>query len=173
VLSETVRAIGSGDIDAILKVVAGQVETGQDLQNFCRRLLGQFRNLMVVKAGVSDTALLGVPESLLLDLRSQAELFSKEDLLRLFDAFLRVEADLRYATQVRFQLEMGLIELAQITRSGRWRRLLPISPGLQEAMRLMESVGMTGAWRVPRRPLRNRLRGVGYSRVKRSMCASP
>jgi len=27
----------------------------------------------------------------------------------------------------------------------------------------MESVGMTGAWRVPRRPLRNRLRGVGYS----------
>ena len=116
VLSETVRAIGSGDIDAILKVVAGQVETGQDLQNFCRRLLGQFRNLMVVKAGVSDTALLGVPESLLPDLRSQAELFSKEDLLRLFDAFLRVEADLRYATQVRFQLEMGLIELAQITR---------------------------------------------------------
>ena len=116
VLGETVRAIASGDIDAILKIVAGQVETGQDLQNFCRRLLGQFRNLMVVKAGVSDTALLGVPESLVADLRSQAELFSREDLLRLFDAFLRVEADLRYATQVRFQLEMGLIELAQITR---------------------------------------------------------
>jgi len=116
VLGEMVHAIASGDVDAILKVVAGQVETGQDLQNFCRRLLGQFRNLMVVKAGVSDTALLGVPESLLPDLRSQAELYSKEDLLRLFDAFLRVEADLRYATQVRFQLEMGLIELAQITR---------------------------------------------------------
>ena len=116
VLSDTVRAIASGDVDAILKVVAGQVETGQDLQNFCRRLLGQFRNLMVVKAGVSDMALLGVPESLLPELRSQAELFSREDLLRLFDAFLRVEADLRYATQVRFQLEMGLIELAQIAR---------------------------------------------------------
>jgi DNA polymerase-3 subunit gamma/tau len=116
VLGETVRAIASGDADTILKVVAGQVETGQDLQNFCRRLLGQFRNLMVVKAGVSDTVLLGVPESLLPDLRSQAELFSREDLLRLFDAFLRVEADLRYATQMRFQLEMGLIELSQITR---------------------------------------------------------
>jgi DNA polymerase-3 subunit gamma/tau len=116
VLAETVRAVATGDVDAILRVVAGQVETGQDLQNFCRRLLGQFRNLMVVKAGVSDTALLGVPESLLPDLRAQAELFSREDLLRLFEAFLRVEADLRYATQVRFQLEMGLIELAQLAR---------------------------------------------------------
>jgi len=130
VLGETVRAIASGDADAILKVVAGQVETGQDLQNFCRRLLGQFRNLMVVKACVSDTTLLGVPESILPDLRSQAELFSREDLLRLFDVFLRVEADLRFATQVRFQLEMGLIELSQITR------LRPLEDVIAEFTRL-------------------------------------
>ena len=116
VLGGVVRAIAGGDVDTLLKTVAAEVEIGQDLQNFCRRLLGQFRNLMVVKAGASDTALLGVPESLLPDLRSQAELFSREDLLRIFDAFLRIESELRHATQVRFQLEMGLIELAQIAR---------------------------------------------------------
>ncbi len=71
---------------------------------------------MVLKAGVSDSAVLGVPESMLPELTEQAGLFSREDLLRLFDALLKVEADLRHATQTRFQLEMGLIELAQIPK---------------------------------------------------------
>jgi DNA polymerase III subunit gamma/tau len=115
-LGETVRAIANNNGDALLKIVARLVETGQDLQNFCRRFLAQLRNLAVVKAGVSDPALLGVPEGLIADLRLQAELFSREDLLRLFDAFLKTEGELRYSTQARFQLEMGLIELAQIPR---------------------------------------------------------
>jgi DNA polymerase III gamma/tau subunit len=116
VLSQTVRAIAAGDLPALLKIVGDLVEVGQDLTNFCRRLLGQFRNLMVVKAGIADPALLGIPESLLPDLREQAELFSREDLLRLFDGFQKIEMGMKYATQVRFQLEMGLIELAHIAK---------------------------------------------------------
>jgi DNA polymerase-3 subunit gamma/tau len=116
VLSQTVRSIAGSDLSGILKIVRDVVEAGQDLHNFCRRLSGQFRNLMVLKAGISDPALLGVPESLLPDLHAQAELFSREDLLRLFDAFQKIETGMKYATQVRFQLEMGLIELAQIAQ---------------------------------------------------------
>ncbi len=116
ILGDTVRAIAANDSDKLLKVVAGLVEVGQDLNNFCHRLLGQFRHLIVLKAGVSDSALLGVPESLLPDLKQQAELFSREDLLRLFDTFLRIEANLKHAVQVRFQLEMGLIETAHVAR---------------------------------------------------------
>jgi DNA polymerase-3 subunit gamma/tau len=116
VLAKTVRAIAANESDRILEVVGGIVENGQDLQNFCRRLLAQFRNIMVLKAGVSEPSLLGVPESLVPELRSQAGLFSREDLLRVFDALLKVEADLKQATQVRFQLEMGLIEVAHLPR---------------------------------------------------------
>jgi len=116
VLSQTVHAIAATDLPALLKIVADLVEAGQDLTNFCRRLSGQFRNLMVLKAGIADPALLGIPESLLPELREQAELFSREDLLRLFDAFQKIETGMKYATQVRFQLEMGLIELAQIAK---------------------------------------------------------
>jgi len=115
-LSQTVRAIASTDLPVLLKIVAELVESGQDLTNFCRRLSGQFRNLMVMKAGIADPALLGIPESVLPELREQAELFSREDLLRLFDAFQKIETGMKYATQVRFQLEMGLIELAQIAK---------------------------------------------------------
>jgi DNA polymerase-3 subunit gamma/tau len=116
VLSQTVRAVAANDLPALLKIVGDLVEAGQDLTNFCRRLLGQFRNLMVLKAGIADPALLGIPESLLPDLREQAGLFSREDLLRLFDGFQKIETGMKYATQVRFHLEMGLIELAHIAR---------------------------------------------------------
>src|SRR5207249_4075675 len=80
------------------------------------RLLGHFRNLMILKSGVTDLPALGIPESLAPELREQSELFSREDLLRLFDALLQTETDLKYATQIRFQLEMGLIKLAEISR---------------------------------------------------------
>jgi DNA polymerase-3 subunit gamma/tau len=116
VLGETVRAIAKNDTERILRVVAGQVESDRDLQNFCRRLLAHFRNLMVIKTGVASPSFLGIPESLLPDLKEQAGLFSPEDLLRLFDALVRMEADLKHATETRFHLEMGLLELAQISR---------------------------------------------------------
>jgi DNA polymerase-3 subunit gamma/tau len=116
ILGQTVRAIASSDLPVLLKTVADLVESGQDLTIFCRRLSGQLRNLMVLKAGITDPALLGIPESLLPDLREQSGLFSREDLLRLFDAFQKIESGMRYATQVRFQLEMGLIELSQIAK---------------------------------------------------------
>ena len=116
ILGQTVRAIAANDLPTLLRIVADLVESGQDLNNFCRRLSAQFRNLMVLKTGISDPALLGIAESMLPDLTEQANLFSKEDLMRLFDAFQRIEAGMKYATQVRFQLEMGLIELAHITR---------------------------------------------------------
>ncbi len=116
VLSRTVRAIAANDLESMLKVVGELVEAGQDLNNFVRRLAGQFRNLMVMKAGIAEPALLGVPESLLAELQEQAGLFSREDMLRIFDGFQRVETAMKYATQVRFQLEMGLIELAHLAR---------------------------------------------------------
>ena len=140
VLGRTVRAIAENNPAELLDVVAGLTEAGQDLNNFCRRLSWQFRNLMVLKAGVGDTALLGVPESLLPDLREQAELFSREELIRLFDAFQKIETGMKYATQVRFQLEMGLIELAHAAR------LRPIEDLIAEfsAFADTDSAGVTG-----------------------------
>ena len=132
VLGNMVRAIGADEAQKILEIVAKQVESGQDLQNFCRRLIAQFRNMMVLKAGVADPALLGIPQSLLPDLREQAALFSREDLLRLFDAFLKIEADLKYATQIRFQLEMGLVELAHISK------MRPLEEVIREFRELMQ-----------------------------------
>jgi len=116
VLAAIVRSIAANNVEGILKSVADLEDAGQDLQNVCRRLLAHFRNLMVIKSGVTQTALLGIPESLLPDLKEQAGLFSQEDLLRLFDTLARLEPELRHSTQTRFHFEMGLIELSQLSR---------------------------------------------------------
>jgi DNA polymerase-3 subunit gamma/tau len=115
-LGDTARAIAGNDAERILRIVSELVDSGRDLQNFCRRLVAHLRNLMVVKSGVVGSSLLGVPDSLVPDLREQAALFSAEDLLRLFESLVRTDGELRYATQQRFCLEMGLIELAQLSR---------------------------------------------------------
>ena len=116
ILSRIVKAIANNDTAEILDQVGELVEAGQDLKGFCRTLLSQFRHLMVLKAGIADPALLGIPETLLPDLRDQAALFSKEDLLRLFETILKIDSSMRNATQIRFLLEMGLIELAYVAR---------------------------------------------------------
>jgi DNA polymerase III subunit gamma/tau len=116
VLEGTTRAIAGNDMRKLIGIVSELVAAGQDLRNFCRRLLAHCRNLMVLKAGVTDNSILGVPEALIGSLRAQAELFSREDLLRIFDALFRLEGDLKDASQVRFQTEMGLMELAHIAR---------------------------------------------------------
>jgi DNA polymerase-3 subunit gamma/tau len=132
ILSRTVKAIAGNDVAAILAQVEELVAAGQDLQGFCRRLLGQFRNLMVLKARIADTALLGVPETLLPDLKEQAALFSKEDLLRLFEALLKTDTSMKYATQIRFQLEMGLIELAHVAKMRSLEELISEFSSLSE-----------------------------------------
>ena len=116
VLERTVRAIAENNPAELLEVVAGLAEAGQDMKNFCHRLTAQFRNLMVLKAGISDTALLGVPESLLPDLQEQAKLFSREELIRLLHSFQKIETGMKSEPQHRFQLEMGLIEMAHAAR---------------------------------------------------------
>jgi DNA polymerase-3 subunit gamma/tau len=116
VLEDTTRAIAGNNAEKAIRVVSSLVEVGQDLPNFWRRLLAHFRNLMVVKSGISDPGIVGVPETLLPRMKAQADLFSREDLLRLYDSLFRIEGDLKYASQIRFQVEMGLIELSQISR---------------------------------------------------------
>ncbi len=163
VLSQAMHAIAKNDLPALLGIVEDLVESGQDLHNFCRRFSGQLRNLMVLKAGIADPALLGIPESLLPDLREQADLFSSEDLLRLFDAFQKMESGMRFASQARFHLEMGLIELAHIGKLRPLEELIgeftsiskgnpPVRPEAAPRSSVSSSTSKTAPRSVPKTP---------------------
>ena len=47
------------------------------------------------------------------ELARRAEAFSEQDLIRYFDLLLRLESDIKWTSQPRFHLEIGLVKLAK------------------------------------------------------------
>ncbi|MEP7075685.1 MAG: DNA polymerase III subunit gamma/tau [Acidobacteriota bacterium] len=116
ILKRVVEAISTSDSKAVLDVVDGLVSQGQDTRNFCRDLLGLFRDLLVLKvsggsADLLEGAVLAADEMTLL-----AEPFSPSDLIRFFNSIAETETKLREATQSRFVLEIGLVKLVEMRR---------------------------------------------------------
>jgi DNA polymerase-3 subunit gamma/tau len=114
VLKKTICAISTRDPRLVLGVVDDLTARGHDLRNFCRDVLGLFRDLLVFKvagedAGLYDGAVFS-PE----DMRSLAGPFSEEDLVRFFNSLCETEASLREAAHPRYVLEIGLVKLIEM-----------------------------------------------------------
>jgi hypothetical protein len=99
----------------VLSVVDELASRGQDLRNFCRDLLGLFRDLLVTKVG-GDPGLLesSVVEPDELTRRSAG--FSESDLVRFFHSLAETETRLKTAAQPRYLLEVGLVRLVEMRR---------------------------------------------------------
>jgi len=64
-----------------------------------------------MKLGLRDKVLGGEEEKT--ELARRAEAFSEQDLIRYFDLLLRLESDIKWTSQPRFHLEIGLVKLAK------------------------------------------------------------
>lgn len=115
-LSDFTLAIAQRDEKKLITLTAELASTGYDLRQFCRDLMVHFRNLLVLKTVGADKEILPVIESEIPGLQAQATNFSREDLVRFFQLLTTLEQELKLSTQPRFQLEMGLIKLAQMGR---------------------------------------------------------
>lgn len=114
VLTKTLNSVSDRDAKLALAVVDDLIAGGHDLRNFCRDLLGLFRDLLVFKVSRGDAALL---EGAVLDeaeMRALAEPFTEADLLRFFNSLAETEASLREAMHPRYVLEMGLVKLIEM-----------------------------------------------------------
>lgn len=126
-----------GIIDAVLqrerKPVLDKLEevqrVGFDPQNFCRRLIGYVRNLLICKAAGWDERLLHVPESQREALLRQSEKFSELDLIRFYDLLNRTDNELRWHPHPYIHLEMTLIKLIELAEL----------PSLEEVISKMQS----------------------------------
>jgi DNA polymerase-3 subunit gamma/tau len=121
-LLDLVEVIAREDAPRVFDVAARLVESGHDLRHVCRELARLLRDLMVLQVDpdrVKDPAfaLEGDGERL----RALAAAFSREDLLRGFELVAKLEAEVRFAPQPRYYLEMALLRWVHL------RRLVPIS----------------------------------------------
>jgi DNA polymerase-3 subunit gamma/tau len=118
-IAETVAREDVADAFRLAGVV---VESGFDLRIVCRELARLMRDLMVVKidpARLSDPEIASEGER---DrLKTLAEQYSREDLIRAFDLIAQAETDIRAASQPRHLFEMALVKWIHL------RKLTPLS----------------------------------------------
>lgn len=115
-LNKTIQAIADQDSQQLVRIVDEVVSRGYDLRNFCREMMVHIRALLVVKIAGFDSELVQLPDSEADSLKRLGESFSEQDLLRFFSILTKTEQDIRTSSQPRFQLEMGLVKLAQASR---------------------------------------------------------
>jgi DNA polymerase-3 subunit gamma/tau len=115
-LNKTLEAIADQDSERLVRIVDQVVSRGYDLRNFCREMMVHIRALLVVKLAGFDSELIQLPESEADALKRLGESFSEQDLLRFFSILTKTEQDIKNSSQPRFQLEIGLVKLAQARR---------------------------------------------------------
>ena len=123
---DAVAAVADEDAAAVFALVGRFVEAGYDLRLVCRELSRAIRDLLVLSIDPSradDPEIAGEGErDRLVQLATR---FSREDLMRAFDAIARAEAEIRSAAQPRYHLEMALLRWMHL------RKLVPLADLLQ------------------------------------------
>jgi DNA polymerase-3 subunit gamma/tau len=137
-LTRVIGAISDRKPSVVLDVVAELISRGQDTRNFCRDLLGVFRDLMVFKVSNGDTGL--VENSALNpdDLNDYSSRFTEADFVRFFNSLCETETKLKEAVQPRYVLETGLVKLTEM------RRVVAVEQ-LLERLTQLESMLSNGA----------------------------
>ncbi len=114
ILRKTLDAIAERQPKEVLMVVDDLISGGNDLRNFCRDVLGLFRDLLVFKVAIGEDHLFEGAAFSRDEMQAMAAYFSEADLLRFFNSLAETEASLREAVHPRYVLEIGLVKLIEM-----------------------------------------------------------
>lgn len=115
-LTKVVNSISGREPKAALEVVDDLIARGHDLRNFCRDMLGLFRDMLVLKVAGGDTGLFDTAIIEAAELEKLSADFTESDLLRFFNSMAETEGKLREASHSRYVLEIGLVKLIEMRR---------------------------------------------------------
>jgi DNA polymerase-3 subunit gamma/tau len=124
------KAIAENKSFEALNVVDDLIGRGQDLRNFCRDLMGFFRDLLIFKIAGEAENLLDTTVLSRAELVENSAPFSEPDLIRFFNSLSETESKLNGATEPRYVLEIGLMKLIEM------RRVAPIEKILERLAKL-------------------------------------
>ena len=127
------EAILAHDAAAALRIADRVAGAGQSLDDFASQLVGNLRNLMLLRIDPSLAAGISLPEEQIAGLRAQADQFAAQDLMALLERATRGFERIHRSTQPRVVLEALLAELAlmesRVLLSDLVRRLDALSAG--------------------------------------------
>jgi DNA polymerase-3 subunit gamma/tau len=147
-VNDVASALGLASVDMLTRVLDAIVENkpagmlsvveelstrGQDFRNFCRDLLGLFRDLLVARVG-GDISLCEMSMLPAGELQERAAVFGESDLVRFFHSLAETETSLKEATQPRYLLEVGLVKLVEMRRLASIESILERLSNLEEPL---------------------------------------
>ncbi len=115
-LASFAETIARQESAKLLALVEDIFSRGYDARHFTRELMACFRHLLFIRAGVDNGELLGITDVEMVRLKELAPLFSEADLVRSFHHLAEMEKEIKDSPQPRYQLELGLVGLAQLRR---------------------------------------------------------
>ncbi len=121
---ELVRAIGAHDSKGCVETVIGFHRKGIEIPDFLEGFLRYLRNLLLASIGDMPAEEIGVSPETLASLREAAAPFSLGDLLRLTRIALDLRQEVRYASDPRVAVELGLLRMAHLASTRSIRQLL-------------------------------------------------
>jgi len=104
------------DAKAGIALVEEIVRNGFDIKEFLSGLAEHFRNFLIART-TQSTRLIEVPEVYRARYANAASLFDEQDILRLIKLTTDLESSIRYSSQPRFKLEVGIIQMTKMEQS--------------------------------------------------------
>jgi len=110
------ECITTHDTKAGLALVEEIVRNGYDIKEFLSGLAEHFRNILIARA-TQSVHLIEASEVYRKRYATDALQFSEQDILRLIKLTTDMESSVRYSTQPRLRLEVGIIQMTKMEQS--------------------------------------------------------
>lgn len=112
-LFATADALLSGDTQSALQLVDSLMDQGGDITVFVKDLTGHFRNLMLLFISEEGEFFLDLTAEQLVEYKDQCKKANRERIIRIMDALILLEHDLKWASQPRIHIETTFIKLCR------------------------------------------------------------
>lgn len=113
VFSRLLRQVLAGNVSGCIHILEELLTGGKELGQFVSDFTWHLRNLLLVKTSEHAEEVLDVSTENLQALLEESEMIESDTLMRYIRVFSELSSQLRYATQKRVMVEIGLIKLCR------------------------------------------------------------
>lgn len=113
VFSNLLRKVLAGDVTRCIYILEELLTSGKELTQFVSDFTWYLRNLLLVKTSDDAEEILDVSSENLIVLKEESEMVDADTLMRYIRVLSELSNQLRYATQKRVLVEIGLIKLCR------------------------------------------------------------
>lgn len=113
VFSRLLRQVLAGNVSGCIHILEELLTGGKELGQFVGDFTWYLRNLLLVKTSEHAEEVLDVSTENLQALLEESEMIESDTLMRYIRVFSELSSQLRYATQKRVMVEIGLIKLCR------------------------------------------------------------